>query len=158
MKILIFNVLLYSSFVIYAAQTSWLSLESEGVTIQKLYGLTEGDYLTVNLFSVEASDENNAIDNFYRLTDRDVKRLRTIFDQYHVQLTTIPGLSVITTMRSCANRSGKPMLIHYHGFFIEDQQQMWFVRTELNNRMSLLIDHYGEILDHVLAQMKMAPE
>jgi hypothetical protein len=157
MKTLFVGLLLCVAGQFAAAETNWLSLESEGMYIHKLYGLAGKDYLTVNTFAVPAQDEAKAVDIFYELTDKDVNRVNTIFNQYHVQLTTIPGISVITTMRRCAADSGKPILIHYHGFFIEDQQQMWYVRTELNNKLSLLVQHYSEILDHLFIQMDIQP-
>ncbi|MEJ2619607.1 MAG: hypothetical protein P8163_04960 [Candidatus Thiodiazotropha sp.] len=153
MKILSIILLWCAVSAVSATQTNWLSLESEGVHIHKLYGLTGKDYLTVNVFSVPAQNEAKAIDKFYELIDKDMNRISRIFTQYHVQLTTIPGISVITTMRRCFMNSGKPTLVHYHGFFIEDQQQMWYVRTELNNKLSLLTQHYSEILDHLFMQM-----
>jgi hypothetical protein len=51
---------------VLAERTNWLSLESEGIYIHKLYGLTGKDYLTVNLFSVPAQDERKAINNDLR--------------------------------------------------------------------------------------------
>jgi hypothetical protein len=153
MKMLFIFLLWCTVSAISAAQKNWLSLESEGIHIHKLYGLTGKDYLTVNLFSVPAKNEKKAIDKFYELTDTDINRISKVYTQYHVQLTTIPGISVVTTMRRCYTNSGNSTLIHYHGFFIEDQQQMWYARTELNNKLSLLTQHYSEILDHLFIQM-----
>ncbi len=141
--------------MLYAVQGSWLSLESDGMHIHKLYGLTGGEYLTVNLFSVNASKEKNAIQLFYKMMDKDAQRVGGVYENYHVQLIKIPGLSVITTMKRCIDRAGKPILLHYQGFFLVDRQKMWYVRTELNDNLELLIQYYREILDHLFVQMNV---
>ncbi|MCG8488130.1 MAG: hypothetical protein MI756_11740 [Chromatiales bacterium] len=155
MKIMIIGLISLYSFVLHAAQNNWLSLESDGIHIHKLYGLTGGEYLTVNLFSVDANKEENAIQLFYKMMDKDVQRVAKVYENYHVQLTKIPKLAVITTMKRCADQTGKPILIHYQGFFVVDRQEMWYVRTELNDNLKLLIQYYREILDHVFAQMNV---
>ncbi|MCG8093076.1 MAG: hypothetical protein JAZ17_05510, partial [Candidatus Thiodiazotropha endolucinida] len=123
MKLVVSIVISLSSMPVVAEDNKWLSLESEGMYILKLYGLSGGDYITVNIFSSVVNDEERAIKEFYRFTDKDKQRLIRIDDQYHVQLTTIPGLSVITTMRRTSDQSGKQMLIHYQAFYIANRQK-----------------------------------
>ncbi|MCG8036497.1 MAG: hypothetical protein JAZ19_05645 [Candidatus Thiodiazotropha taylori] len=155
MKLIVSIVISISSMPVVAEDNKWLSLESEGMYILKLYGLSRGDYITVNIFSSAVNDEERAIKAFYRFTDKDKQRLIRIDDQYHVQLTTIPGLSVITTMRRTSDQSGKQMLVHYQAFYIENRQKLWYVRTELNNRLDLLIENYSQVLDHTFTMMNL---
>ncbi|MEW8222550.1 MAG: hypothetical protein AB2729_09435 [Candidatus Thiodiazotropha taylori] len=155
MKLIVSIVISLSSMPVMAEDNKWLSLESEGMYILKLYGLSGGDYITVNIFSSVVNDEERAIKEFYRFTDNDKQRLIRIDDQYHVQLTTIPGLSVITTMRRTSDQSGKQMLIHYQAFYIANRQKFWYVRTELNNRLDLLIENYSQVLDHTFTMMSL---
>ncbi len=155
MKLIVSIVISLSFMPVVAEDNKWLSLESEGMYILKLYGLSRGDYITVNIFSSVVNDQERAIKAFYRFTDKDKQRLIRIDDQYHVQLTTIPGLSVITTMRRTSDQSGKQMLVHYQAFYIEDRQKLWYVRTELNNRLDLLIENYSQVLDHTFTMMNL---
>ncbi|ODB97483.1 hypothetical protein A3196_12390 [Candidatus Thiodiazotropha endoloripes] len=153
-----FIVIIIMSFVPIAVNSSekhWLSLESDGLYILKLYGLPKGDYITVNLFSSAVNDKQTAVKQFFTYTDKDKKRLIRIDAQYHVQLTTIPGLSVITTMRRSTDQLGKSILVHYQAFYLENKKQIWYVRTELNDSLSLLTQNYSKILDHTFIIMQI---
>ncbi|MCG8017037.1 MAG: hypothetical protein JAY97_12550 [Candidatus Thiodiazotropha sp. 'RUGA'] len=155
MKLIVSIAALLSSMAVVAADNRWLSLESEGMYILKLYGLSGGDYITVNISSSVVNNEERAIKQFYMFTDKDKQRLIRIDDQYHVQLTTIPGLSVITTMRRTSDQSGKKILIHYQAFYVANRQKIWYVRTELNNRLDLLIENYSQVLDYTFTMMNI---
>ncbi|MCG8097239.1 MAG: hypothetical protein JAZ17_27055, partial [Candidatus Thiodiazotropha endolucinida] len=61
----------------------------------------------------------------------------------------------ITTMRRTSDQSGKQMLIHYQAFYIANRQKFWYVRTELNNRLDLLIENYSQVLDHTFTMMNL---
>ncbi|MCG7989350.1 MAG: hypothetical protein JAZ20_03210 [Candidatus Thiodiazotropha weberae] len=154
-KVIVFSLMSFLSLTLHSADNNWLTLESDGVHILKLYGLPKSEFITVNLFLTAVNDEKDAVKLFYAFTDKDKKRLFSIEDQYHVQLTAIQGLSVITTMRRSTNQLGKSILVHYQAFFIESRHQFWYVRTELNDSLNLLMQNYSEILDQAFNIMKI---
>jgi hypothetical protein len=131
-------------------EANWLSLESGGIKIYKLYGLPEGERLTFNLIPRTAYDDRGALNWFYRTVENDLPRLGTVINYYQTELTKIPGLSVMTTMRRCRNQFGLKVLIYYQAFYIERQKTVWFVRTELNDDLNLLTKYYPEQLDLII--------
>lgn len=155
MKLILCIVTSLLSTTVVAADSKWLSLKSEGMYILKLYGLSVGDYITVSMFSSVANAEEDAIKQFYIFLNKDKKRIIRIDNQYHVQLTTIPGLSVITTMRRTSDQTDNSILIHYQAFYIVNRQEFWCVRTELNDRLDLLIENYSQVLDQTFTVMNI---
>jgi hypothetical protein len=145
----------------YAEEVRWLSLESGGMRIFKLYGLPHGERLTVTLSPLVALDEGNAFNWFYQAIDSDLPRIGEVVNEYQMELMKIPGLSVMTTMRRCRDRFRSRHLVHYQAFYFTHQQRMWFARTELNDNMELLIRYYGDqlglIMDTIGVQMNLRP-
>lgn len=135
---------------IISEEVDWITLESSGIKIIKLYGLSEGDRLTVTLFPLAAYNENNLIQHFYRIIDSDGPRLGEVINKFQIEQTSIPGLTVVTTLRRFLDGTGRPSLIHYQAFYFEHQQSMWFARTELNDNINLLVEYYGEELNMIM--------
>lgn len=135
---------------VISEEVDWIVLESSGIKILKPYGLSEGDRMTVTLFPLAAYNENNLIQHFYRIIDSDSPRVGTVISKYQIEQTTIPGLSVVTTLRRFHDRAGSQILIHYQAFYFEHQQSMWFARTEVNDDINLLVEYYGEALNVIV--------
>ena len=106
--------------------------------------------MTVTLFPLAAYNENNLIQHFYRIIDSDTPRIGAVISKYQIEQTTIPGLSVVTTLRRFLDRAGSPSLVHYQAFYFEHQQSMWFARTEVNDDINLLVEYYGEELNLIM--------
>ena len=63
-----------------AAETNWLALESNGMHILKLYGLPEGDRLSVSLYPTTANDQADASQKFYHITENDLERINMVIN------------------------------------------------------------------------------
>ncbi|MET0090916.1 MAG: hypothetical protein ABW068_13050 [Candidatus Thiodiazotropha sp.] len=133
-----------------AGQGDWLAFESDGFRIFKRYGLNEGERITLTLFPTETYRPGYLLRRFYELIDEDLPRLGMVVNHFQTELTEIPGLTVITTMRRCRDHRGAKILVHYQGFYLSGMNRMWFVRTDLNDDIDLLVEHYAEELDMIL--------
>ena len=137
----------------YPDGVNWLPLESGDIKIFKLYGLPVGERLTMTLFPPVALEGRSTIHWFYQVIDDDLPRVGEIISQYQMEVTEIPGLSVITTMVRCQDRFQSRFLVHYQAFYLSRQRKMWFVRTELNDNIELLIRYYGDQLGIILSSI-----
>ena len=135
----------------YSDEVDWLPLESGDMKIFKLYGLPAGERLTMTFFPPVVFDQQRAIHWFYQAIDDDLPRVGEIISQYQMEVTEIPGVSVITTMVRCQDRFQSPFLVHYQAFYFARQRKMWFVRTELNDNIALLIRYYHDQLDIIFS-------
>jgi hypothetical protein len=135
---------------LYGDRSNWLSFQSGGFKIIQRYGLPEGERLTITLYPLAAHGETIAVDWFYNVIESDIPRLGEVISHYQMEITAIPGLTVLTTMRRCRDRLGEQALVHYQAYYFEHQQRMWIARTELNDNLKLLIQSYGEQLSLVL--------
>ncbi len=133
-----------------AGQDDWLAFESDGFRIFKRYGLNEGERMTLTLFPTETYRPGYILRHFYDLIDEDLPRIGVVVNHFQTELTEIPGLTVITTLRRCRDHRGASILVHYQAFYRSAMNRMWFVRTDLNDDMDLLVEHYAEELDMIL--------
>ena len=140
----------------YSDEVDWLPLESGQMKILKLYGLPVGERLTVTLFPPVVLDQRRAVDWFYQAIEEDLPRAGEIISRYQTEVTEIPGVSVITTMVRCQDGFQSRFLVHYQAFYFARQEKMWFVRTELNDNVALLIRHYGDQLGMILSLIDMS--
>jgi hypothetical protein len=133
----------------------WLLLESGGMKIYKRYGLAVGERLTMTLFPPVSYEPGYILRRFYKLIDEDLPRVGKVLDHYQTEVTEISGLSVITTLRRCQDHMGSNILVHYQAFYQSGKSRLWFVRTDLNDDMALLVRHYSDQLNIILKWIGM---
>ncbi|MGD9171498.1 MAG: hypothetical protein PVI97_15805 [Candidatus Thiodiazotropha sp.] len=139
----------------HADRDNWLELESGNYKIFKRYGLPEGERLTMTLFPPVRYEPGLTLQLFYQLIDEDLPRAGIVADNYQTEIMEAYGLSVIFTLRRYRNHTGAQSLVYYQGFYRPGQNRMWFVRTDLNDDLALLIKHYKEELDIILDWMSV---
>ncbi|MEJ2610472.1 MAG: hypothetical protein P8179_10370 [Candidatus Thiodiazotropha sp.] len=149
-SLIVFLVLLTGLRVAYSDMESWLSLESGGVKIFKLYGLPNSQRLTVSLFPVVEIGAEKTLDWFDEAVNSDLPRIGEVINQYQTEVTEIPGFSVISTMRRCQDEFGSRSLVYYQVFYLARQRKLWYVRTELSDNLELLVKYYNDQLSIVL--------
>jgi hypothetical protein len=140
-----------------AGTADWLTFESGGFKIFKRYGLMNGERLTMTLFPAMTYRPGYRLRRFYELIDEDLPRIGVVVNHFQTELTEIPGLAVFTTLRRCRDHTGAVILVYYQGFFRPGMNRMWFVRTDLNDNLDLLVAHYGEELDMILERIGYVP-
>ena len=138
------------SLACHADPGDWIELNSGGFRILKRYGLAEGDRLTMTLFPSVRSEADFVLSRFYQLIDDDLPRTGRVVNHYQTEIAEIPKLSVIITLRRCRDHTGAQSLVYYQGFYRPGLNQMWFVRTDLNDNLDLLTSHYEEMFDIIM--------
>jgi hypothetical protein len=151
--ILIASALWMVSHACHADRGDWIELNSDGFTILKRYGLPEGQRLTMTLFPLVRSEPAFVVNRFYQWVGNDLPRTGRVVDHYQTEIAELAKLSVIITLRRYRDHRGEQTLVYYQGFYRPDLNQMWFVRTDLNDNLDLLVSHYEEMIDIILKRI-----
>jgi hypothetical protein len=143
------------SLACHADRSNWLELDSGDYKIFTRYGLPEGERLTMTLFPPVSYEPGSTLQQFYQFIHEDLPRAGIVVDNYQTEIMETYGLSVIFTLRRCRDHTGTQSLVYYQGFYRPGQNRMWFVRTDLNDDLALLTNHYKEELDIILDWMNI---
>jgi hypothetical protein len=90
------------------------------------------------------------LQRFNKFIDDDLPKAGMVVHYYQTEKLEIAEITAIVTLRRCRDRTGTQKLVYYQGFTRPGKDRRWFVRTDLNNNMALLINHYDEELDIIM--------
>jgi hypothetical protein len=150
-------VLWMASLSCLADQGDWLAFDSSGFRIFKRFGLPQGERLTMTLYPPVHYEPGLTLQRFHEFIVDDLPRAGMVVHHYQTEKLENAEMSTIFTLRRYRDRTGTQNLVYYQGFYRPEQNLMWFVRTDLNDNIALLINHYDEELDIILQWLGLHP-
>jgi hypothetical protein len=145
-------VLCAASLTCQADEGDWLVLDGSGFKIFKRFGLQEGDWLTMTLYHPVHYEPGFELERFEKFLADDLPRVETVLHYYQTEKLELAKITALFTLRRCRDFAGNRSLVFYQGFYRPGKNRMWFVRTDLNDNVTLLINHYNEELDIIFKQ------